>query len=92
MNSYPKITNVKPLPHYHLLVTFQNGIQKKYDCSPLLEDEPFKLLLNEALFTQVEVALGGYGIVWNEEIDLSEAELWLHGIQISAGDLVSALE
>lgn len=90
MNSYPKIAKVTPLSHYNLLVTFQNGVQKQYDCSSLLEEEPFKPLVNNSLFDQVEVAFGGYGILWNDEIDLSEAELWLQGIEIATSDSVFA--
>ncbi|MCF2145869.1 hypothetical protein IQ276_005215 [Desmonostoc muscorum LEGE 12446] len=28
------------------------------------------------------IVLGGYGIVWNEEIDLSEYELWKNGVSL----------
>jgi len=39
----------------------------------------FKELENEELFNKVRVDLGGYGIIWNEEIDLSSEEIWANG-------------
>jgi hypothetical protein len=36
-------------------------------------------LKNPALFKAVEVEQGGYAVIWNTEIDISEYELWSHG-------------
>jgi hypothetical protein len=79
MEKYPKIQNVESQRGKRLLVTFSNGIRKIYDCSPLLEDETFKPLINDALFNAVNVDKHGYGVFWTDEIDLSESELWLNG-------------
>lgn len=76
---FPKIDAVKPLADRKLLVQFVGGVRKVYDCGPLLEQEPFSTLQNESLFRQVKVDVGGYGISWNDSIDLSESELWLKG-------------
>ena len=80
MEIYPKVKSVKPLQDKKLLVTFQNDIQKIYDCSGLLNDKYFSSLADEVLFNSVKTDLGGYGISWNDEMDLSESELWMHGI------------
>ncbi|HWP68016.1 MAG TPA: DUF2442 domain-containing protein [Rectinemataceae bacterium] len=77
--SYPKIETVAPLPDKRLLVRFSGGEERVYDCSPLLEQEPFSALENESFFRQVKVDAGGYGVSWSDEIDLSESELWLGG-------------
>jgi len=77
MNKYPKIDSVKVHSDKHLLVTFRNSIQKLYDCKPLLVLEPFEPLRDDVLFKMVKVDRGGYGVSWNDEIDLSESELWL---------------
>jgi hypothetical protein len=37
-------------------------------------------LTADVLFRCVKTDHGGYGISWNDEIDLSELELWLHGV------------
>jgi len=80
MKEYPKIINVKPQKGKRLLVTFSDGSKKIYDCSPLLKEDVFKPLINEALFKAVKADEHGYGVIWSDEIDLSESEIWLHGI------------
>jgi hypothetical protein len=79
MEKYPKIINVESQRGKRLLVTFNNGVRKIYDCSLLLENESFKPLQNDALFNAVHVDKHGYGVVWTDDLDLSESELWLNG-------------
>ena len=76
----PKIKSVRPLKDRHLLVTFVDGTPKVYDCQSILQHERFQLLHQEAFFKAVKVDPGGYGISWNDEMDLSEYELWHRGI------------
>ncbi|MCI5146906.1 MAG: DUF2442 domain-containing protein [Candidatus Electrothrix sp. AR3] len=79
MEVYPKINSVKSLFNLRLLVTFQNQTQKIYDCNPLLIHEHFKPLKDLGLFNAVRVDPGGYGVSWNDNIDLAESELWING-------------
>jgi len=74
----PKISVVKPLENRRLLVKFTNGVGKIYDCNQLLHLAAFKALQNEAFFKSVKVDSGGFGISWNDDIDLSEYELWVN--------------
>lgn len=84
MDIYPRIETVRTLPNYCLIVTFQNGIVKLYECLPLLEEPAFAALRDKELFDQVAVDSDGYGVVWNDDIDLSESELWLNGVEIAS--------
>jgi len=79
-----KIKSVEPLDNYILLITFENGIVKKYDVKKLFEKwENFNDLKNIiGLFSNVKVDSGGYGVYWNENIDLSCNELWNDGKEI----------
>jgi len=79
MTTYPKITSVDPLQDKQLRVTFATGIHKIYDCTALLNEAAFAPLKDEKLFQQVHADSTGYGILWNDDIDLSESELWIHG-------------
>jgi hypothetical protein len=80
----PKILSVQPLDNKKLLVKFANGIEKIYDCKPLIEKfEPFQPLENEVFFKQVKVDAGGYGISWDDKVDLSEYELWVNAIEVA---------
>ena len=42
----------------------------------------FENLKDEKLFKNVKVDIGGYGISWNEDIDLSCEEIWQNGEKI----------
>ena len=77
--NYPKIKSIKAQASYQLFVVFSNGVSKIYNCKPLLKKEPFDKLSNISLFKQVQVDTGGYGIIWNDDIDLAESELWENG-------------
>jgi hypothetical protein len=75
-----KVKNVIPLNNQILLVEFDNGQKKTYDIKPLMAKwEVFRDLNNAALFPLVRVDAGGYGVVWNEYIDLACNELWENG-------------
>lgn len=78
----PRIISVIPLKGRRLLVTFVNGVQKVYDCQRILNLDRFQLLRHEAFFKAVTVDPGGYGISWDDEMDLSEYELWNNGVEV----------
>jgi len=80
MEASPKIRSVTPVFHLHLKVVFENGIEKVYDCSQLLNRHEFSPLVTPAFFRTVRVDPGGHGISWNDAIDLSEYELWHRGV------------
>ena len=81
--STPKIQSVKPLENKKLLVKFENGVEKIYDCNQLLHLEVFQLLKNDTFFKSVKVDSGGYGISWNDDVDLSEYELWTNSKELT---------
>jgi len=78
----PKILSVQALENKKLLVKFVNGIEKIYDCNPLLSMDMFEVLKNDAFFKSVKVDSGCYGISWNDDTDLSEYELWTNGVEV----------
>ncbi len=80
---FHKIKNVSPLPEYKLSVQFAEGVTKIYDVKPLFQKIPvFKSLENNNDFGSVYVDVGGYGIIWNDELDLSCDELWNNGVEL----------
>ena len=77
------IKSIKPLENMILEAVFSNGETKRYDMKELIKKhEVFKELENEELFDKVKVDVGGYGIVWNEDIDLSSEEIWINGTTV----------
>ncbi len=80
---FHKIKNVSPLPDYRLSVQFAEGVTKIYDMNPLFEKMPFFGPLKDCeLFSGVSVDVGGYGIIWNDDWDLSCDELWENGVAV----------
>ena len=80
MPNYPKVKSVTALPNLKLRVTFVSGTVKIYNCALLITEEAFRPLKDEAFFKNVRVDSTGYGIIWNDYVDLSESELWVNGI------------
>lgn len=78
---FHKVKAVNALPDYRLSVQFAEGITKIYDLKPLFDKwQVFNELKDDQeLFYGVEVDEGGYGIVWNDDIDLSCDELYENG-------------
>lgn len=85
--SAPRVQAVRSVEGKRLLVTFVNGVNKVYDSNRILQLARFQLLRTEAFFRAVRVDEGGYGISWNDEMDLSEYELWHNGIECRPEDL-----
>ncbi len=81
---FHKVKNVTALPDYKLSVQFCEGVTKLYNINPLFEKYSFFLPLKASpeLFSSVTVDQGGYGIVWNDDIDISCDELWANGEEI----------
>lgn len=77
-----RVETVKTLADLWLGVRFRNGIEKRYNVKPLLTQwKPFEALTQiDGPFEQVKVDQSGYGISWNDEIDLSCNELWEGGL------------
>ena len=86
----PKVQSVVALDDKRLLVTFVNDVQKVYDCHLILSLERFQLLGQDAFFKAVAVDPGGYGISWDDEMDLSEYELWTNGIEVEESAALSS--
>ncbi len=80
---YPKVQSVKAIDDHTLLVAFDNTHIKTYDVTPLLEKKMFAPLRNPAFFKSAQVEQGGYAVVWNNAIDISEYELWCNGQSVS---------
>ena len=76
---YPKIKSAQTIDDHTLLVEFANSEKRKYDITRLLSKEMFFPLKNPGFFKNFQIDSTGCGIVWNEDIDISEYEIWSHG-------------
>lgn len=78
---FHKIKSVTALPDCLLRVQFVEGVTKIYDIKPLFPKWESFQELEEApeLLAEVQVDTGGYGIIWNDHLDLSCDELFENG-------------
>lgn len=76
-----RVQSVEPKDNFVLSVLFTDGIKMEYDIKPLFTkwDVFNNLKTIKGLFQQVKVDAGGYGISWNDEIDLASEELRING-------------
>lgn len=81
---FHKINHILPQIDRKLTVQFSEGVTKIYDIRKLYDKIPAFKILDESdeLFNSVEVDTGGYGIVWDDDLDLSCDELWENGVVI----------
>lgn len=91
-----KVADVLVLQDMQLLVFFRNGEIRKCSVKKYFEkDKKFRaLFLYPSLFGEVRVQAGGYGICWNEDMAISDKELYQIGeeIPLSAGDFYRFVE
>ena len=89
-----RIKKVKALDNYVLSVLFQNGVKKEYDLKKIIVVFPQLDLLTQDkdLYQQVQVDAGGYGISWNDELDLDADEIWKNGMQVTCLDQVELMD
>lgn len=82
---FHNVKQVSPIADYRLHVLFTDGERREYDGKPLVERwSIFQSLCSVPhLFAQVPVDQGGYGIRWNDDLDLSCNELYEHGTPCS---------
>ena len=77
----------------HLIAQFDDGTIKSYDVGRLSRrNKAFKIFeYKSELFLKARIDAGGYGVVWNEEIDLSSEEIWANGdtVDNSFNDLLA---
>ena len=81
---FHKVKSVNALPDFVLSVQFSEGITKTYDVKMLFERWPAfeKFKTEPGYFDKVKVDLGGYGIIWDDYLDLSCDELFENGMVV----------
>lgn len=84
-----RIEMIKPLENRILHVIFQNGVEKSFNVRDLYSVFPqFRVFENcDELFMQVTVDVGGYGISWNDELDLCAEDIWENGVLVGEKEI-----
>jgi len=90
MNYYPKIANAYLSADNNLIVHFSNDRVKLIKISEIPREETRNFLLNINNLKSVKIVAGGCGLEWNDDIDLSETELWNLGVECYETDKLLA--
>lgn len=77
----PRVTSVKALEDYQLLIAFTDGERRVFDVKPLLDMKVFRALQNRGLFDAVHVSHGS--VAWPGDIDLCPDTLYAESMLAS---------
>ena len=81
------ITSIKPKDNLLIEAVFADGEIVCFDVKTMFEKHPvFHDLENEELFRSVKIDGAGYGISWNDELDLSSDGIYLRGKHVGKTD------
>jgi len=84
---FHRICAVSVVEPFRLRAVFADGVEKEYDLRRWENRPEFSLLFRHpALQTAVRVEPGGYGISWNDNIDLSAEEIFWNGMDVNGTD------
>lgn len=70
----PKLTDVKPLEDYRLLLCYENGEQRVFDVTPYIMGSRYGQLSNPDVFRTVRVS--GRTVEWTDGQDIAPHELY----------------
>jgi len=69
------VIDVKAKENFLLLLKFENGEEKEFDCKPLFDKKIFKPLQEKHIFNKAKVSYGT--VSWTNEIDIAPETLYL---------------
>lgn len=79
-----KVTAVKPLPNYELLIEYATGEHKIFDVKPYINGDWYGKLKDENIFKTVHPC--GTTVEWDDGQDIAPHELY--ELSVSVGDTV----
>lgn len=79
----PRISSVKPLENYKLLVAFDGGKTVVYDVEDDISTVSVfhQLKTDHGLFCKVQLDSSRTCVYWNEQIDLPSDTIWEYGVE-----------
>lgn len=91
---YHFIKSLRTKDNHILIAIFKDGVEKQYDIRQLYEELPqFKVFEeDDTLFNSVILTPGGYGVYWNDNLDLDAEEIWYSGIPTGVVHDISDME
>ena len=81
MFNCPVPVSISVAENYSLIVSFNNGITKKFNFAPYFKYKVFEPLKDIKLFKKAYVIPSA--IVWNEDLDIAIEEVYEKGVTIA---------
>lgn len=74
---FHKIKNIETLSNLILKIEFENNEIKYYDMKNVVEKfKEFNILKNEIIFNNAQIDVGGYAVIWSDDLDIDCEELY----------------
>lgn len=89
-----RIKSIRTKDDLIISATFFDGTVKEYSINKLFDTCPqLKALENKDLFNNIGIDPGGYGVSWNDDLDLDAETIWEDGIEVGKDnvDIMSEL-
>lgn len=89
-----RIKSIRTKDNLIISATFFDGTIKEYSVNKLFNTYPqLKELENKDLFNSIGIDSGGYGVSWNDNLDLDAETIWEDGIEVGkdSADIMSEL-
>ena len=77
----PDVINVRSLPDYELLVSFEDGEQRRFSIKPYLGFPAYQPLMEPSRFMAAHVFNGT--VAWPGDIDISPDTLYIAGERLN---------
>jgi len=74
MNVLHQVVAAVPVDERRIRVSFENGVEGMFDCSPYMSNRYWESLNNPSVFRQVRVDCGT--LCWPNDIDIDPEEVW----------------
>lgn len=79
---FHRIKKIEALSNKILKINFENNEVKYYDMKKVIgKIKEFEVLKNEIIFNNAQVDIGGYAIIWSDDLDIDCEELYKNGTQ-----------
>ena len=80
---HPKVQSVEPINDSYARRRVRQCAEKKIRCASSVPKSNVRAFEKPGALQSARVERGGYAVVWNGNIDISEYELWSNGEAIS---------
>ena len=90
-----KINSVQTKDNFIILATFLDGTIKQYDLKQMFPIYPlYETTFSQSpkLFKQVQIDTGGYGLSWNDDLDIDAETIWYEGDTVGKSAVSPILE